>query len=126
MCRGHDLLFSSKLVLPSLPNYHECVAHVPPFTFLEKIAFSAFFWSKFQLSSRKITEFSLPRPLIFQGKLPPWTVLLEIRAEHTHQTKIECPLRGYPVLGLLYGIDFPHLNFFSCFFYSLSRNLPHY
>ena len=32
MCRGHDPLLSSQLVLLSLPIYPQCIAHVPPFS----------------------------------------------------------------------------------------------
>ena len=55
MCRGHDPLFPGQSTLPSLPIYHQCAAHVPPF----------------QLSRCKFSKFSLPRLLIFQGKPAP-------------------------------------------------------
>ena len=37
----------------------------PPFKFLENVAFSALFWPEFQLSRRKFSKCSFPRPLIF-------------------------------------------------------------
>ena len=55
MCRGHDPHFSGQSALPSLPNYHQCAAHVPPFSIF---AFSALFLAKISA-------------LIFQGKPAP-------------------------------------------------------
>ena len=37
MCHGHDpFFFSGQSALLSLPIYHQCTAHVPPFSILEK------------------------------------------------------------------------------------------
>ena len=63
----------------------------PHFQILEKFAFQPCFWPKFQLVRGKISEFSLPRPLSFQGKPAPKTLLLETCAAHTHQKKLSAP-----------------------------------
>ena len=79
--------------VPSLPIYHQRAAHVPPpiSNFQKNLHFQPCFWQKFKLSRGKISEFLLPRPLIFQGKPAPQTILLETHAAHTHQKKVECP-----------------------------------
>ena len=102
MCRGHDPLFSGQSALPSLPIYHQCA---PYFQLLEKkCIFSLVFQPKFQLSRGKISEFSLPRPLIFQRKPAPLTLLLETRVAQTHQKKLSAPPRGvtFFVFTLIY------------------------
>ena len=59
-------LFSGQSVLPSLPNYHQCAVHVPPFSNFRKILnCQPCFWSKFQLSRCTISKSLLWIPLIF-------------------------------------------------------------
>ena len=90
MCRGHDPFLSGQSALPSLPIYHQCAP--PPFSiFREKNAFSALFWSKFQLLRCKFSKFSFPRPLIFQGKSVLLTLLFETCEAHTPQKKLSGP-----------------------------------
>ena len=80
--------FSGQSALPSLPIYHQCVAHVPPILI---IFFLSFFNCKFQHSRCKFSKFSFPRPFVFQEKSAPSTLLLGTRVAHTHQKKVECP-----------------------------------
>ena len=69
MCRGHDPFFFRPPGAPvptNLPSLRR--SNAPIFKFLKNFPFSALFWSKFQLSRRKFSNFLFPRPLIFQGK----------------------------------------------------------
>ena len=60
----------------------------PPFTI-----FSLDFGQNF---SSQDAIFPLPRPLIFQGKSVPMTLLLKNPTAHTQQKKVECPLPRAP------------------------------
>ena len=94
MYQGHDPFFQASQ-RSSLPM---CVPqmrpHLPPILIFRKkqIAFSTLFLAK--ISALKTEDakpffffFLLPRPLIFQRKPAPYTLLLETRAAHTHQKK---------------------------------------
>ena len=63
MCRGHDL-FSGQSALAKF-TINVSLMCPPPFKSLENVAFSALFWPEFQLSRRKFSKCSFPRPLIF-------------------------------------------------------------
>ena len=88
MCRGHDPFFqASRRYLA-----YQFTIKVPPFAILgKKKHFQPCFWPKFQLSRRKISEFLLPRPFIFQGKPAPLTLFWK-PARHVPTKKVECPL----------------------------------
>ena len=81
-------LFSDHLAFPSLPFSHQCVAHVPPFSILEKFYFfSLVFGQNYSSQDANFQNFLFPTALIFQRKSASQTLLLEIRAAHTYQKK---------------------------------------
>ena len=64
MCRGHDPFFqASRRSLNLLSVRRSCAPY--HLNFKENFAFLALFWPEFQLSRRKFSKCSFPRPLFF-------------------------------------------------------------
>ena len=69
MCQGHDPLFSGQWALPSLPIYHQCTAHVPPFSFLEKFCIFSLFLAKITALKMQISQIFVPMTPHFSRKI---------------------------------------------------------
>ena len=67
MCRGHDPLFSGQSALPSLPIYHQCTVHVPPFSIFRKFCiFSLVLGQNFSSQDPKFLNFCSQDPSVFK------------------------------------------------------------
>ena len=124
MCCSHDSLLLGQSALPSLPNYHQCTAHVPPFSIIrKKLHFQPYFRPKFQLSRCKISEFLLWRPLIFQGSPLPRPYFWK-PAQQILPKKVKCPL-GNDYYMYLTESSF-YFGMVECFVLSLQVWLFHF
>ena len=95
MCCGHDPLLSGQSALPSLPIYHQCVAHVPPFSFLgKKFHFQPCFGQNLSSQGANFPNFRSQDPSFFKENLLPrpyfWKPVWHTPTKKKKKKKNEC------------------------------------